>query len=208
MATAKSHTPIGRSRSPETEEGSGLSGIGKNFLKDASETLGKFGGDFMEQLFGIDSQTPSPEAPWQPEATPSKNEIQFRPLSRERVTVFSLREQRESREIQQIKELLKQIKEELKAIKSAESSMAAEIKAAEKLTIEVDPKGGVYHIRFLEVILKLLNTARQKLGESNAWLGVMQSKKKKRGSAFAANSKKLGTQYSMSQELSNARSIQ
>jgi len=36
----------------------------------------------------------------------------------------------------------------------------------------------------------------------------MVSKKKKRGSLFAVRSKKAGTQYSMSQELSNARSVQ
>jgi tRNA(Ser,Leu) C12 N-acetylase TAN1 len=36
----------------------------------------------------------------------------------------------------------------------------------------------------------------------------MQSKKAKRGSAFAVNTKKKGTQYSQSQELSSARNVQ
>ncbi len=205
MATARTHTPFRRSNSSEIESNSGSpSDMGKSFFKDAANQLGKFGGDFMDQLFGMNN-----EKSGNPEMPQNEPKIEgFRPISKERITVFSLREQRESREIQQIKELLKQIKEEIKAIKAADTSLAEEIKAAEKLTIEVDPKGGVYHIRFLEVILKLLHTARKKIGESSAWLDVMHSKKKKRGSAFAALSKKQGTQYSMSQELSNARSIQ
>ncbi len=205
MSTARSHTPFRRSNSSEIEPVSANpTDLGKSFFKDAADQIGKFGGDFMGQLFGMNN-----EKQYNPEAPQNEPKIEgFRAIGKERITVFSLREQRESKEIQQIKELLKQIKEEIKAIKAADNSLAEEIKAAEKLTIEVDPEGGVYHIRFLEVILKLLHTARKKIGESSAWLDVMHSKKKKRGSAFASLSKKQGTQYSMSQELSNARSTQ
>jgi len=37
---------------------------------------------------------------------------------------------------------------------------------------------------------------------------ALMSKKQKRGSAFGSRSKKQGTAYSMSQELSNSRSVQ
>ena len=47
-----------------------------------------------------------------------------------------------------------------------------------------------------------------KTGESRTWMQALMSKKAKRGSAFAARSKKQGTAYSMSQELSNSRNVQ
>lgn len=203
MATAQSSNQFRHGKSPETESNGGVSELGKNFLKDAADSLGKFGGSFMEQLFGTENQQ-SPEQQLA-EQLEKQNEKPFRPLSRERVTLFSLREQQESREIQQIKQLLKQIKEEIQAIKKADAAMAEEIKAAEKLTLEVNPEAGTYHIHFLEVILKLLHTSRQKIGESSAWLNAMTSKKGKRGSAFSSRSKNLGTQYSMSEELKMGR---
>jgi hypothetical protein len=69
-------------------------------------------------------------------------------------------------------------------------------------------KLGVYHVRFLEIILKILQSIKLKINESGTWLEAMRSKRAKRGSAFMANSKKKGTQYSMSQELTLTRSVQ
>lgn len=201
MSTIKGHTPFRGVRSPETSEdnSNSLRSLGQSFVRETGNAVQKFGSDFFDQIFGSNpsqEQQRNPEQ-WQPQ---QHQEQSFRPISRERITLFSLREQRESREIQQIKELLKQIKEEVKAIKKADAALKEQLKDAEKLTLEVDPKAGVYHIRFLEVVLKLLHNARMKISESGAWLSVMHSKKKKRGSAFMALSKKHGTQYSMSQE--------
>jgi vacuolar-type H+-ATPase subunit I/STV1 len=203
MSTNKGHTPF--RRSPETLEDNpnSLRNLGENFVRETGNAVAKFGGDFFDQFFG--------QNPEQNKENPHHNQEQepvFRPISRERITVFSLREQRESREIQQIKELLKQIKEEIKAIKQADAALKEQLKDAEKLTLEVDPKAGTYHIHFLEVVLKLLHTARMRISESGAWLNAMRSKKKKRGSAFMALSKKQGTQYSMSQELNPSRAVQ
>jgi vacuolar-type H+-ATPase subunit I/STV1 len=206
MSSAKGHTPYRGGRSPETLEDNpnSLRNLGQSFMQEAGNAVTKFGGDFFDQFFGNNAENKN-------EQTLQNNPEQqqtFRPVSNERITIFSLREQRESREIQQIKELLKQIKQEIKAIKAADAALKEQLKDAEKLTIEVDPKAGIYHINFLEVVLKLLHTARTKIGESSAWLSAMQSKKSKRGSAFAARSKKHGTQYSQSQELTPSRAIQ
>lgn len=109
----------------------------------------------------------------------------------------------------QIKELTEQIKKEIEYIKKADASLISEIKDVEKLTVEALPeKPGIYHVRFLEIILRILKSLREKIGESRTWLSAMVSRKKKRGSLFAVLSKKKGTQYSLSQELTNARSIQ
>ena len=205
MSSAKGYTPYRSGRSAETLEDSpnSLRNLGQSFMQEAGNAVTKFGGDFFDQFFGNNvenkNEQPQPNSPEQQS---------FRPISNERITIFSLREQRESREIQQIKELLKQIKQEIKAIKAADAALKEQLKDAEKLTIEVDPKAGIYHINFLEVVLKLLHTARTRIGESSAWLNAMQSKRSKRGSAFATRSKKHGTQYSQSQELTPSRVVQ
>jgi hypothetical protein len=69
-------------------------------------------------------------------------------------------------------------------------------------------KPGIYHVRFLEIIVNVLRALRAKINESSTWMQALTSKKKKRGSLFAVRAKKKGTQYSLSQELSSARSVQ
>lgn len=110
----------------------------------------------------------------------------------------------------QIKELSDLIKKEIEMIKKADASLLNEVKDIQNLVLvdSLPDKVGIYHIRFLEVVLNILRTLRQKIGESRTWLQALVSKKKKRGSLFVTRSKKQGTAYSMSQELQNARSIQ
>lgn len=129
---------------------------------------------------------------------------------RRKETVFNFREHYERENVQRhIQELMQQIKQEIEAAKKAGSDLAQEIKEVEKMTVETLPSTpGVYHVRFLEIVLALVRTVRLKMGESKTWLEAMMSKKKKRGSLFAVRSKKMGTQYSLSQELQSARSVQ
>ena len=109
----------------------------------------------------------------------------------------------------QIKELIEQVRKEIQMLKKAENSLLTDIKDAEKLTVDQLPeKQGVYHIRFMEVILTILRSLRAKVGESRTWLQAMVTKRKKRGSLFLSLSKKKGTQFSLSQELQSSRSVQ
>jgi len=109
----------------------------------------------------------------------------------------------------EIKDLVEQIKREIELIKKADKSLLSEVHDIEKTTIDQLPeKPGIYHIRFLEILLRILKSIRQKIGESKTWLEAMITRKKKRGSLFLALSKKKGSQYSMSQELQLTRSIQ
>jgi hypothetical protein len=111
---------------------------------------------------------------------------------------------------QEMKELTDVISKEIKMLKSAGAALMSEVKDVENATLNYHPgeKAGIYDIRFMEILRELLQVVRLKLQESNTWLQALQSKRKKRGSAFAARSKSQGTQYSLSQELSNARSVQ
>ena len=109
----------------------------------------------------------------------------------------------------QIKNLLEQIKQEVQYIKKADASLLNDVRDIEKFTMDtLSEKPGIYHVKFLEIVLRILQSVRMKVGESRTWMQALMSKKKKRGSAFAARSKKQGTAYSMSQELSNSRNVQ
>lgn len=130
--------------------------------------------------------------------------------SRQEFSVFNYQNYYEKEIVRkEIKQLSEQITKEIEMIKKADKNLLQEVQDIQKLNLESLPeKPGIYHIRFFEIILSILRTLRAKIGESRTWLQAMISKKKKRGSLFAVRSKKQGTQYSLSQELQSARSIQ
>lgn len=131
------------------------------------------------------------------------------PMKKE-FSLFSYQEYYEKELVKkQIKELIEQIKKEIELIKKADKSLLTQVSDIENIAVEQLPeKPGIYHIRFLEIVLRILQSLRQKIGESKTWLSAMISRKKKRGSLFLSLSKKKGTQYSLSQELQSARSVQ
>ncbi|NMB83734.1 hypothetical protein GYA28_00405 [Candidatus Roizmanbacteria bacterium] len=130
--------------------------------------------------------------------------------SRKEFTIFNYQEYYENEIVKkQIKELTEQVKKEIAALKRAGTSLLSDVRDIDKLAVESLPdKPGIYHIRFLEIVLNILKTLKQKVNESRTWLGAMTSRRKKRGSLFASLSKKKGTQYSLSQELQTSRSVQ
>lgn len=109
----------------------------------------------------------------------------------------------------EIESLTHEIRQMVEAIKTQDGALLSEVKDAQRAILESNPETpGIYHVRFLEVILKLLKSIREKISDSRTWLEAMTSKKAKRGSLFVVRAKKKGTQYSLSQELSSARSVQ
>lgn len=111
--------------------------------------------------------------------------------------------------IQEIQQVIEQIRAEVASIKRSSAGIDQEVERIEQATLGALPENvGIYHVRYYEILLSYLRGVREKVGEANTWLQAMQSKKAKRGSAFAAQSKKKGTSFSMSQELSAARNVQ
>lgn len=131
------------------------------------------------------------------------------PLRKE-FTIFSYNQYYEQEVVRKkIKELIELIRQEIELIKKTEKALLSEVKDIENLTVqELPTKPGVYHVRFFEIVLSLLRNVRKKVSESKTWLEALMTKKKKRGSLFLVRSKKMGTQYSLSQELQTARSVQ
>jgi hypothetical protein len=183
-----------------------LRDLGTTTAKNTADAFGKIGGGMLDQFFGANNQEDNnfgSEFNFGNETSKSKTKKQ-------EVRVFNYQEYYETTLIKkQIQELTEAIKKEIEMIKRADASLINDVRDVEKLTInDLPEKPGIYHIRFLELVLNILRTLRAKVGESKTWLQALMSKKKKRGSLFAVRSKKQGTQYSMSQELQNSRSVQ
>lgn len=183
-----------------------LSDLGASTVKKTADAFKDIGGGMLDQFFGDDEDH---EDDFGNEFN-FKKEVAKAKAGKQEVKVFNYQEYYENTLIKrQIAELTEAIKREVDMLKKADNSMMNDVRDIESLTINGLPeKVGVYHIRFLELVLNILRTLRAKVGESRTWMAALTNKKAKRGSAFAVRSKKSGTQYSMSQELSNSRSVQ
>ena len=179
-----------------------LRNVGGGIADGIGSSMRDLGTGFFDQMLGVNT----PDRSSHKESPSSKEHSSERSFSREQKNIWSFQQEQETRTI---RSLVEQLKQEIKLLKQADSSLIQEVKDIEKITLESLPsKPGIYHIRFLELLISILKTVRAKISESRTWLMAFQSKKKKRGSAFSSLSKKKGTQFSLSQELSNARSIQ
>ena len=192
---------------PEKNPLESLRDLGTSTAKNTADAFGKIGGGMLDQFFGGADDREDDD--YNSEFNLNK-EVAKSKSKKQEVKIFNYQEYYESTLIKkQIQELTDAIRKEIEMIKKADSSLLNDIRDVEKLTInDLPEKPGIYHIRFLELVLSILRTLRAKVGESKTWLQALMSKKKKRGSLFVVRSKKQGTQYSMSQELSNSRSVQ
>lgn len=180
-----------------------LRDLGSSTVKNTFDSVSSIGGGMLDQFFGSTEDDENESfKPQELEAKKKSGKKDFK--------LFSYTEYSETTLIKQkIAELTELIKKEIDYLKKDNSALLSEVKDVEKLTLnDLPEKPGIYHVRFLEVVLNVIRHLRAKVGESKTWLEAMMSKKKKRGSLFSARSKKSGTQYSLSQELQSARSIQ
>ena len=172
---------------------------------NAVDSLRTMGSSMLEQLMGV-THTESEKT----EDISQKIEEKTKKNLKKEANLFNYQSHHENVIVRdQIKNLLEQIKQEVQYIKKADASLLNDVRDIEKFTMDtLSEKPGIYHVKFLEIVLRILQSVRMKVGESRTWMQALMSKKQKRGSAFAARSKKQGTAYSMSQELSNSRNVQ
>jgi len=202
------HTKPTNSDSMEKEQslsiGGAVSSLAKGTAKQTVDSFKDIGSGLFQQLLNSESIKEK-----YPDARKSIEKEQKAAMNLEHGTIFSFRNIEEERQIEDIKQLIEAIRKEVEGIKRADSTLMQEVSDIQKMTIDTLPeRPGIYHVRFLEIVLKILQSLRLKIGESNTWMTALKSKKAKRGSAFAANSKKKGTQYSMSQEHQASRNVQ
>lgn len=178
-------------------------------VKNVGSSFKDLGTGMLDQFFG-GFEDDDNEDTMGKEFSPSSKEQKVSPKAKKEANIFNYNEYHESVLVKkEIRQLVDQIRKEIQYIRKADKSLLNEVKDIEKIAIDSLPeRPGIYHVRFLEIVLRTLQLLRQKMGESKTWMQALMSKKKKRGSLFVVQSKKAGTQYSMSQELSNARSVQ
>lgn len=180
--------------------------FGSSVVKNTASDFKKIGSGIFDQFFG--NYNPDNSS-----AERYGNQPEYKPTPKARRKEFSLFNYNEyyEREIvkKEIKDLSELIRKEIALLKKADSALLQEAKDVQKIALDSLPeKPGIYHVRFLELILSLLRALRAKVGESRTWLHAMISKRKKRGSVFSTLSKKKGTQYSLSEELRSTRAVQ
>ena len=107
---------------------------------------------------------------------------------RQEVMVFNGQERETMQEIQLIRSELLTI---VKTMKDIDIEVEKAIK-------EVPVKPGIYHIRYLERIGKILKLIREKLENSRVWLQTSNSKRKAKG--YWGMYKKKGTSFGLSGE--------
>jgi len=115
---------------------------------------------------------------------------------------------RQSEDIRRIEELHKVLTEEIKKFEKVHKQINVNLEKAKKILLEEQSKiqAGNYHVTFAEVLQMVVHNAFADADKSNNWLEALVSRKKRRGSLFATQSKTKGTSYSLSQELALARS--
>lgn len=178
--------------------------LSSNMGKSTVDALQTMGSGMIDQLLGVSHEEEKTGDRIQNTETTDKKKIQ------KEANLFNYTSHHENVIVRnEIQQLLEQIKQEVKYIQKADAALMNDVRDIEKFTMDtLSEKPGVYHVKFLEIVLRILQSVRMKIGESKTWMQALMSKKAKRGSAFAARSKKQGTSYSMSQELSNSRSVQ
>jgi len=187
-----------------------LKDLGKSVAGNAVDSIKNLGTGMFDQIMGNFNDNENEENFNESLFNRSK-EKEFRPLpQRKEFTLFNYQEYYESQIVRnQIKELSELIRKEIAMLKKSNEALLNEVTDIENIVVgQMPDKPGIYHVRFLEIVLSILRSLRAKVGESRTWMQALMSKKKKRGSLFAVRSKKKGTQYSMSQELATARSVQ
>jgi hypothetical protein len=187
-----------------------LKDFGNSTVRNAGSSIRDLGTGMIDQLLGGYFSSKDQESSVNPEAATPKTESITPSKGKKEANIFNYQEYHESVMVkQEIRQLVEAIRKEIKYLQKADKSLLNDVKDIEKIAIDSLPeKPGIYHVRFLEIVLRTLRLLREKIGESKTWMQALISKKKKRGSLFAVRSKKSGTQYSQSQELSTARSVQ
>lgn len=206
---ATKHQPSSKPKTKNPFEA--FTDIGRGVQNNALDSVKSIGGGVMDSFLGgnDDDFDLWENELREPAHAPEKKQEDPKP-AKARHEVFNFAEHHEKVDVQnQIKQLLETIHHEIKALEQQNNALLADVKDIENAAISELPEDpGVYHVHFFEMLLSIVRSLREKVGDSASWLEAMMSKKKKRGSLFASRSKNQGTQYSLSQELQVTRSVQ
>ena len=177
-----------------------LSGLGGSMVKNTASAMRDIGMGMFDQILNTRPQERNPQTPEQTRRLPERKPLINK--SKPEHNIFNFQQEQE---VRIIRELTEQIRQEVKAMRKMDQTIMNDVKDIEKLTMESTPEGnvGIYHVRFLEIVLAILKTLRIKINESHSWMQALMSRKRRRG--YKANAQDSGTMYTQSDELKASR---
>lgn len=186
---------------------SSFEAFGDDFTQNAKSSLSDTFNDFNSQLFGANSpqspdRTRSMDNPFAPERFGNFKQEKKEPkrIRRSEVVFNYLERQEQQRLNSEMQHLMREVKREVDMLKVQNQGLVNDIS---KLALSEVPKNaGIYHLRFIEFVIKLLQTIHKQISEGRLWLQATAGKKQQR--SYRALAKKKGTSYSKSQELTQA----
>lgn len=176
-----------------------------SFFEQLSETAkneaGLAGATAKNTLLGRTPLAPREgvdHGPLSPEAYPHKK---IEKKKTPEIKLFSYPEHREHMDVRaEIQAIMKEIRTMIVVIDKEQKGLLNE---AAKITVEHAPHhGGVYHLNFLEFLLRTLQDIRKTVSESATWLAAVGGKNKKMG--YHGMAKKHGTSFTQNNERSVA----
>lgn len=108
--------------------------------------------------------------------------------TRQDVILYTASEQQTAREIEILRTELDRL---IKTVKEVDFEV-------QKAVMEIPAKPGVYHVRFLERVRKILKLIREELEDSKTWLKLSISKRRQK--CYWSMYKKKGTSFGLSGE--------
>jgi len=184
-----------------------LESLGNDFVGGTKSAVNDSLADFNKQFFGESAFPPSnlldsPDSFFGRESFGGRAVEKKEPkrIRRSEVVFNYLERQEQSRLNTEIQNLMREVKREVDLLKVQNSGLLNDIS---KLTlVEVPKNAGIYHLRFMEFVIKLLKALRKQISEGRLWLQTGNTKRQQR--SFRALAKKKGTKFSQSQELTQA----
>lgn len=196
--------------------------------KAAQETAKDFTGDFFKQLFG-DLLGASSKAPSESVIKKGTEQIKNLDPKTGAVELFNAknhgktesgkrtekaprqeaainyhrdvlhnRERASRGEVRDMNDKVKQLTFEIQQLASSSAELRKNF--FESSMNHAPAKVGEYHIHFLEWMILMIKSAREKVEDSNAWLNTVKGKGGKKGKGYWGMFKKHGTSFGMSNE--------
>jgi len=187
---------------------SSFESLGDDFVSGAKQSAGSVFGDLNSQLFGSAPLPPTDrmgnmDNPFSRERFGGdfrQEKKEPKRIRRSEVVFNYLERQEQSRLNSEIQQLMREVKREVDLLKVQNAGLVSDIS---KLALtEVPKNAGIYHLRFMEFVIKLLQTIRKQVSEGRLWLQTGRAKHNAR--SFRALAKRKGTQFSQSRELTQA----
>ncbi len=215
-----SQTSPRRGRSSDSSIGSRIQDAAYNTARAMGDTLGNVATGIIDDVTGFNRDKDSVEsAPQSPDQGGVRipTYAEFQQEQENKQTQFFMEQQRaaeaEARkrmdeDRKHIDEIHAMLRKEIEKYEKAQHTMNENLEKIKKMLLleQQQAKKGIYHVTHAEVLVMMFQSFLANINESNTWLEALISRKSKRGSLFATRTKSKGTQYSMSQELSIARS--